>query len=105
MTAVVALTTVAKIEDAESLARSLVEKRLAACVNIVSNIRSIYRWEGSVASDAEHLLLIKTTNERVAEVREAILSNHPYEVPEFVVIPIAEMSPAYGTWLGDSVAI
>lgn len=101
-TPVLVLTTVGDGFDARGLARELVEARLAACVNIVERIRSIYRWEGSVAEEAEQLLIIKTSSDRVDELRAGLLARHPYEVPEFVVLSVSEASDAYGRWLLDS---
>lgn len=103
MIPVIVLTTVGADFDTAMLARALVEQRLAACVNIVERIRSIYRWEGNVSDDAEQLLIIKTTDERVDALREELLRRHPYAVPEFVVLPIAGTSEAYGAWVLESV--
>ena len=100
---VLVLTTVGADFDARGLAHALVEARHAACVNIVPAIHSVYRWEGRVADDAEQLLVIKTTRERVDALREALFARHPYDVPEFVVIAIDQTSEAYGAWLLDSV--
>lgn len=104
MTPVLVLTTVGPGFDAAALARALVEQRLAACVNVVERIRSIYRWEGAVQDDAEQLLVIKTTDARVEALREALFARHPYEVPEFVVVPVAGTSDAYGAWILESVS-
>ncbi|HEX7707145.1 MAG TPA: divalent-cation tolerance protein CutA [Thermoanaerobaculia bacterium] len=101
---VIVLTTVAESFDSRSLARSLVEARLAACVNIIDRVVSIYRWEGSVSEDAEQLLVIKTSDERVDALRDALLAQHSYDVPEFVVLPIEATSDAYGAWLLESVS-
>jgi periplasmic divalent cation tolerance protein len=101
---VLVLTTTGADFDARALAHALVEARLAACVNIVERIHSIYRWEGRVSDDAEQLLIIKTSDERVRALREELFKRHPYEVPEFVVVPIAETSDAYGAWVLASVA-
>jgi periplasmic divalent cation tolerance protein len=101
---VLVLTTVGPDFDARALAHALVEAQLAACVNIIERIHSVYRWEGRVADDAEQLLLIKTTDARVNELREELFRRHPYEVPEFVVIAIAEMSDAYREWFWSAVA-
>jgi len=101
---VLVLTTVAVDFDVRALAHALVEMRLAACVNIIERMHSVYRWEGRVADDAEQLLLIKTSDERLTELRQELFRRHPYEVPEFVVIPIAEMSEAYGEWFRSAVA-
>jgi periplasmic divalent cation tolerance protein len=103
MTPVVILTTVGRDFDAAALARTLVELRLAACVNIVERVRSIYRWEGKVEDDAEQLLVIKTADARVDALRAELFARHPYEVPEFVVLPVASTSDAYGAWLLDAV--
>lgn len=104
MKPVLVLTTTGADFDARQLAHSLVEARLAACVNLVERVHSVYRWEGSVADDSEQLLVIKTSDERVEALREELFRLHPYQVPEFVVIPIAETSAAYGAWVLASVA-
>jgi periplasmic divalent cation tolerance protein len=102
MKPVLVLTTVSAEFDAGSLARALVELRLAACVNVIERVRSIYRWEDRVTEDGEQLLVIKSGDDRVAALREELFRRHPYSVPEFVVIPIAETSDAYGAWILDS---
>ena len=104
MKPVLVLTTTGADFDARALAHALVEARLAACVNIVERIHSVYRWEGRVMDDAEQLLVIKTSDERVAALREELFKRHPYEVPEFVVVAIGETSDAYGAWVLESVA-
>ena len=101
---VVVLTTVGADFDARALARSLVELRLAACVNITQRVTSIYRWEGNVSEDDEQLLIIKSSDDRIAALREELFRRHPYAVPEFIVLPIAEMSESYGAWLLESVS-
>ena len=101
---VLILTTVGPDFDAGALAHALVEKRLAACVNIVDRVRSVYRWEGKVSDEGEQLLIIKTSGERVAELRKELFRLHPYEVPEFVVLRFEETSDAYRAWLLQSVA-
>ena len=100
---VLVLSTVGVADDARALAHRLVAEHLAACVNILPSVTSIYRWEGKVAEDAEQLLVIKTSRERVDALRAALLAQHPYDVPEFVVIAIADMSESYGAWLLGSV--
>jgi periplasmic divalent cation tolerance protein len=97
------LTTVARAEDAERIAEALVEKRLAACVNVLPGVRSIYRWKGAVERDEERLLVVKTRGDRFDALRDAILALHPYEVPEVVAVPIEAGSPAYLRWLDESV--
>jgi periplasmic divalent cation tolerance protein len=91
-------------ERADDIASSLVTARLAACVNIVPTIRSVYRWKGAIEKDEESLLVIKTTAARLAEVIEHVVRVHPYEVPEVVALPIDDGLPAYLSWLRDQVA-
>ena len=98
MSAVVVLTTTGAGFDARALARELVDLGVASCVNVLPPVTSIYRWEGKVVEEAEQLLLIKTTPDRVEALREALFARHPYEVPELVVIEAAA-SDAYGQWL------
>lgn len=104
MSVTVVLTTVNASYDARSLARALVEAHLAACVNIVPAIHSVYRWNGAIEEDDEQLLVIKTTAACVEPLREALLRIHPYEVPEFIVLPASATSDAYGAWVLASVA-
>lgn len=103
MKPVVVLTTLGPDFDARSLARAIVEARLAACVNIIDGVHSIYRWEGRVAADDEQFLLIKTTDARVDALRDMLFALHPYDIPEFVVLSIDATSEAYGTWIEQSV--
>jgi len=100
----IVLTTVGLHERAEELARRLVERRLAACVNIVGPIRSIYRWQGKVENDQEYLLILKTSGERAAELEATFAELHPYELPERVELAIEGGSAAYLSWLGEQVA-
>lgn len=86
---------------AERLADSLIEQRLAACVNILAPCRSVYRWQGSVQHDEEHPVLIKTTAARYAALEQAIRAGHPYELPEIVAIPIERGLAAYLDWVSD----
>ena len=104
MKPLIVLTTVGENFDARVLATSLVENRLAACVNIVVGIASIYRWKERIAAEHEQLLVIKTTDDRLAALREALLSRHPYEVPELAVIEIDSLEGPYRQWLFDSVS-
>ena len=99
----VAFSTVARPEDAERIATALVERGLAACVNVVSGVTSIYRWKGEVQRDAELLLVIKTAAARFEELREALVALHPYEVPELVALPVEAGHPPYLAWLDESV--
>ena len=101
----VVLVTCATLEDARKIARGVVEKRLAACANIVTHaVESFYTWEGKLENSSEYLLMMKTTEERLAELQKEVLSLHSYDMPEFAVLPIVEGSEAYLKWLGESVA-
>ena len=102
MNVCVVLTTVGAGFDAAVLAKTLVEERVAACVNILPAVESIYRWKNAIEDDREQLLVIKTTEERVEALRAALFSRHPYEVPEFIVLS-AEAGGAYADWLLHSV--
>ncbi len=88
---------------AVSLANQLIERRLAACINILPAVQSIYRWEGKVESAAEFLLLIKTTEERFAALRDAITELHSYETPEVIGVPIAYGADKYLAWIRENV--
>jgi len=103
-TPIVVLVTTGSAESAEMLARRLVDEHLAACVNIVPAVRSIYRWQGKVADDTEALLVIKTERERFAALEARVRSLHTYEVPEVVALEIVEGSKAYVEWLHGAVA-
>jgi periplasmic divalent cation tolerance protein len=98
------LTTTSSQEEARRIANALVERRLAACVNIVSKIDSIYRWKGKVEEAQEFLLLIKTTESAVEKLRDAIQELHSYEVPESIVLPIESGSERYLNWIDESVS-
>lgn len=98
------MTTTDRNEHAESLARVLVDERLAACVQIVGPIRSRYRWEGAVEQAEEWLLIVKTAQVRLDEVVEAIAARHDYDVPEITATPIVGGSRAYLSWIGESVS-
>jgi periplasmic divalent cation tolerance protein len=101
---VVAFSTVARAEDAQRIARDLVEQQAAACVNIVPGLTSVYRWKGKIETDAEHLLVIKTRRDRVADLKAALTALHPYEVPELIVMPIEDGHAPYLRWIDESVA-
>ena len=100
----IVLTTVAQKPDAEKLALRLVERRLAACVNIVGPIRSIYRWKQEIANEPEYLLLIKTTAELAAQLRSALKELHAYELPECVELAVQGGSEEYLAWLAGEVS-
>jgi uncharacterized protein involved in tolerance to divalent cations len=100
----VVLVTCGTASEADRIARELVGKRLAACVNIwESPVRSIYRWKGRMETAPEHLLLIKTTQSRLAELQRRIRELHNYDVPEVIALPIIGGSPEYLAWLDESV--
>ncbi|HEY7923562.1 MAG TPA: divalent-cation tolerance protein CutA [Vicinamibacteria bacterium] len=101
---VVALSTVGSAEEADQLARALVERRLAACVNVVPGVVSHYRWQGELQRDEERLLVIKTRVERIEALRDALRELHPYELPELVAFEITAGSEAYLKWLDEGVS-
>ena len=99
---VLALTTLPADADAGEFGRTLVDERLAACVNLLPVMESIYRWEGKIEFEPERQLIIKTSSDRVSELWERVRELHPYEVPEFVVVPIVDGNEAYLKWIRDS---
>jgi periplasmic divalent cation tolerance protein len=99
----IVLTTVGSENEARKIARHLVEHKLAACVNIVPHVESVYRWQDKVESASEWLLMIKTTAEGFASVRDAIRALHSYELPECVAVAVEDGSSEYLEWLADSV--
>ena len=103
MMPVIVLTTVSTTFDVQPLALQLVEQGVAACVNVIPRIHSVYRWKGKIENDSEQLLLIKTVEERLPDLRATLFAMHPYEVPEFMVIQIDDLSEAYRSWLLSSV--
>lgn len=98
------LVTAPSLAVARKLARSVLEERLAACVSVVPGIESHYRWKGRLEKSREALLILKTTKARLAMLRQRVLELHPYETPEFVVLPIQGGSPAYLAWVAESVS-
>lgn len=100
----VVLVTVPSREEGERIADAVVGEGLAACVNVVGPIRSIYRWQGELCRDDEHLLLMKTTRDRYLELEARVKSLHSYDVPEVIALPIERGSAAYLDWLRDSVS-
>ena len=99
----IVLTTLPAEADAAPLARTLVDERLAACVNVIGPMTSIYRWQGQVESEREQQLIIKTHAERVPALEVRLRELHPYELPEFIVIAVGGGSAAYLAWIGESV--
>ncbi len=100
----IVLTTAGSDEEASRIAETLVERRLAACVNVVPGVVSHYRWKGETCRDEERLLVIKTSARLFAEVRSAIRELHSYELPEAILIGIADGDPEYLAWLADGLA-
>jgi periplasmic divalent cation tolerance protein len=99
---VIALTTLPADADAAEFGRTLIDERLAACVNLLPVMESVYRWEGKIEFEAERQLVIKTSRDRVADLWDRVRELHPYEVPEFIVIPIVDGNEAYLRWIGES---
>jgi periplasmic divalent cation tolerance protein len=100
---VLALTTVPKDFDAAQLAQDVVASGLGACVTILPGVRSVYTWKGVPQVDEEQQLVIKTTADHADALWELISDRHPYEVPEFLVVPVIDGSEAYMKWLGQNV--
>lgn len=98
----VTLCTVPDRETGERIAAALVEERLAACVNLIPGLTSIYRWQGKVEKAAECLLVIKTTSSRFEQLRERIKALHPYELPEIIAVPITSGDSAYLNWIVEN---
>lgn len=99
----IVLTTCGSEEEADRIAHYLVENRLAACVNVIPRIKSIYRWQGKVESSEERLLVVKTTAEQFTQIQDAIKELHSYELPECIAIAINDGSAAYLEWVEENV--
>ena len=95
----IVLTTTPTTEEAETLAEKIVEAKLAACVQILPQMNSVYVWEGKIQKEPEHLLLFKTLSEKWEELRDYIAANHSYDVPEIVAIDVEKVSEPYSAWL------
>lgn len=104
MDEIVVLSTVDSIELGRKIANALVEGGLAACVNIIPGVRSVYRWQGRICDEEELLLLIKTTAARFEDVRSRIRGLHTYQVPEVISLPIGAADRDYISWLCDQVS-
>ena len=98
---IIVMTTIDSEEKADVLARSVVEARLAGCVQVLPPMRSCDFWEGEVRRDTEHLLLIKTLEQKYSELEAHIIANHSYEVPEVLALRAESVSSAYASWLSD----
>ena len=100
----IVLTTCGNDDDADALARALVERRLAACVNAISKVKSTYRWKGEVQQDQETLLIIKTTAARLPAVEKTIREKSKYELPELIALAVSAGGADYLAWVRESVA-
>lgn len=101
---IVVFTTCGSEDEARSLASTLIEKHLAACVNITAPVTSVYRWKGVVEEAKEWLLIIKTRREKFEDVRVLLEAAHSYELPEVLALPVVEGSPTYLAWLDAETA-
>ncbi len=99
---VVVLTTIGNGDDAHALASILVNERLAACINVLAEMDSTYRWKGGVESERERQIVIKTTADRLPALQARVHDLHPYELPEFLVLPITGGSEKYLSWIRES---
>lgn len=99
---IVVLMTAANAEEAERIAQALVDRRLAACVQILPAIKSVYRWKGEIESESEVLLLAKTVREKFVELERAVRAVHSYKTPEIIALPVNLASEPYLKWLIDS---
>ena len=99
----VALTNCPNQEVATKLATACVENKLAACVNIVPTVQSVYQWQGKIEHDEESLLIIKTTQSKITQLGDFIQQNHPYDVPEFITLNIESGAENYLDWLAQSI--
>ena len=97
------LVTVPNLKTARALAKAILESRQAACANIIPRLESHYWWQGKIERGNEMLLLIKTTVPKLRTLEKCVLANHPYDTPEFVVLPIASGNKRYLDWIADSV--
>jgi periplasmic divalent cation tolerance protein len=98
----IVLTTLGKDDDARTIATVLLEERLAACVNILPRVTSIYSWEGRIGDDEEQQLVIKTTTDRLTALEARLMEMHSYQLPEFIVIHAGGGSEAYLNWVRES---
>ena len=103
MTDVLVVFITTPLADAPRIAKAIVEQRLAACVNIVPGIRSIYRWQGKIEDEPEALLVAKTARDRFDALRDGVKQLHPYTVPEIIALPVVAGSPEYLAWVSAEV--
>ncbi len=99
---VVVMTTLPADADGPAFGRALLNERLAACVNLLAPMDSVYRWEGRIEEETERQVIIKTTRDRLNALWDRVRELHPYEVPEFIVLAIADGNEAYLKWVGES---
>jgi len=99
---VAVMTTLPGDADGPAFGRALLNERLAACVNLLAPMESVYRWEGRVEQETERQVIIKTTRDRLNALWDRVRELHPYEVPEFIVLAIADGNEAYLKWVGES---
>jgi len=100
----VVFSTFADAETARNAARALVERKLAACANILPRVESIYHWQGKIESNAEVMVLFKTTRDKYPAFEQRLRELHPYEVPEIVALEISAGLPSYLDWIGNSIS-
>ena len=99
---VTVLTTLPADADGAAFARGILEERLAACINLLPPMESIYRWEGVIEQETERQVIIKTSRERVVALWDRVRELHPYDVPEFLVLPVVDGNDAYLRWVAES---
>jgi periplasmic divalent cation tolerance protein len=100
---IIVFVTTGSLEEANKIARKLIEDKAAACVNIIKGIDSIYWWKNKIETDQENLLIIKTSEEKYQQIEEIILENHSYENPEIISFQIRKGSEKYLSWITDSI--
>ena len=104
MSEIIVFITASKEDEAVTIAKALVEARLAGCVNIIRNLRSIYRWQGNIEDDKEVLMIAKTKKKLFKALEKKVKELHSYTVPEIIAMPITEGSKDYLKWLNDATA-
>ena len=103
--AVVVMTTVSSNEEAVTLVRALLDRRLIACGTIIPGARSLYRWEGKIADEQEHVILLKTRSARVEQLQSAFSELHPYKVPELLSLPVNAGLEKYVAWINTETSL